>query len=207
MGDSGRHTKSYRNHHSLPHFPDNQDPVDPRRELGALVAISTGGAIGTIARYGFELAIPSSSGGFDTAIFIANLAGAFVLGLFATVVVTHLKALERFTPFFAVGVLGGFTTFSTMEVDTVQLIRAGHAELAILYLAATVIGGAAACLIGQLIPGLVKSRSGNPPTGSEILTTGAKDYSLNLGNRTPGKGNPPSRPAKRHGSGTSGLER
>ncbi len=58
-----------------------------------------------------------------------------------------IAALLR--PFLVVGILGGWTTYSTLAVDSVHLFQFGHSPLALAYLAATLFGGLAAVLIGH----------------------------------------------------------
>ena len=54
-------------------------------------------------------------------------------------------------PFLAVGVLGGFTTYSTFAVDVVRMVGAGHDVLAGAYVLVSVLGGVAAVVAGLLL--------------------------------------------------------
>lgn len=102
-----------------------------RPSLIALVAL--GGALGTAARVGVTLVVPSW-GAFDTAIFAINVVGAFVLGLL-------LERLLRSGPdegarrgarlFVGTGVLGGFTTYSSLATETASLAGAGGTDLVV----------------------------------------------------------------------------
>jgi len=102
-----------------------------RPSLIALVAL--GGALGTAARVGVTLVVPSW-GAFDTAIFAINVVGAFVLGVL-------LEWLLRSGPdegprrgarlVVGTGVLGGFTTYSSLATETAQLAGAGGGDLAV----------------------------------------------------------------------------
>jgi CrcB protein len=110
-----------------------------------LAVIAAGGALGAPARYGVSRLIHVAPGSFPWATFVTNLSGAFVLGAFLTL------ALERSDTgrwhalrlFFAVGFLGAFTTFSTMAVETVTLVKDGDVVLGVGYLVASVAAGLA----------------------------------------------------------------
>jgi len=122
--------------------------VARRPEPDVLAAIAVGGALGTLARYEVAQAIHVAKDTFPWPTFIVNMTGAFVLGLFLTVV------LERFPParyaraFFGIGFLGSFTTFSTMAVETVTLVKDHKAALGIGYLLTSVAVGLAVCWLG-----------------------------------------------------------
>ncbi len=124
--------------------------VRTRPAPDVVLAIALGGALGAPARYGVAQVVQVSPSGFPWATFWTNLSGAFVLGLFVTLVVEHLPA-DRFRylrPFFGVGFLGAFTTFSTLAVETATLVKDGHAALAVGYTLATVAGGLALAALG-----------------------------------------------------------
>ncbi len=130
-----------------------------RAEPGVLMAIAIGGALGTLARYEVAQAMHVAKDTFPWPTFIVNVSGAFVLGLFLTVI------LERFPParypraFFAIGFLGSFTTFSTMAVETVTLVKDGKAGLGIGYLLVSVAVGLAVCALGIRVARLGPARS------------------------------------------------
>ncbi|MFF2397418.1 fluoride efflux transporter FluC [Nocardia sp. NPDC058114] len=126
------------------------EPVDPdidmgqprqRRELarshGAILAvISLGGGIGGLARYALTQAWPAAPDGFPWAVFTINLIGSMLLGVLMVVVTEVWTAHPLVRPFLGVGVIGGFTTFSTYSNDIHTLF--GHAPVtALAYLATT----------------------------------------------------------------------
>ncbi|MEU8897237.1 CrcB family protein [Nocardia sp. NPDC048505] len=121
-------------------------PVDPDTEnvrgepvAAVLVVIALGGALGALGRYGLTLAWPASPGGFPWAVFTINVAGSFLLGALM-VVLTEVRPAHPLTrPFLGVGVLGGFTTFSTYANDFRALLQPATAGTAALYLAGTLI--------------------------------------------------------------------
>lgn len=98
-------------------------PVDPDvggfAEHGPVVAvIGVGGALGSLARYGVNEALPYA-GGFPLSTLLENVVGSLLLGALL-VVLTELRTPHRLArPFLGTGVLGGFTTFSTYAVDSI----------------------------------------------------------------------------------------
>lgn len=112
--------------------------------------VALGGAIGTAGREGLTLAVPNI-GAYPSTIFAVNIVGAFLLGVL-------LDALVRRGPdaggrrairlLLGTGVMGGFTTYSTLATDTALLFRDGAAGLAVTYSLATVLVGAAATALG-----------------------------------------------------------
>lgn len=105
-----------------------------------VAAIALGGAIGAIARHGIGTAVPVAPGGWPWATLLVNLSGCALVGALM-VLVTEVRAAHRLTrPFLGVGVLGGYTTFSTFALDVVSLSDAGVPALGLGYLAATTVG-------------------------------------------------------------------
>jgi CrcB protein len=108
------------------------------------VWVGLAGAAGSIARYAIGLGVDQSH--FPWATLGINVSGAFVLGLFLTIALGHLSVAVM-TPI-AVGLIGGFTTFSTFAWEGFTLGRTGRAGVALIYVAVSVIGGLAAAWIG-----------------------------------------------------------
>jgi CrcB protein len=106
-----------------------------------LAAIATGGFLGTLARYGVELAWSPSAGGFPWATFVINTSGAFLLGVILTVLLERFRRDRFVRPLVCVGVLGSWTTMSSLAVESDLLVRHGQAVVALGYLAATVVAG------------------------------------------------------------------
>ena len=99
--------------------------------------VGLGGAAGSILRYAIGLNVDQSH--FPWATLGINLSGAFVLGAFLTLALGHLSVAVM-TPI-AVGVLGGYTTFSTFAWESFTLSRNGRAGTAFVYVAVSVVGG------------------------------------------------------------------
>lgn len=120
-----------------------------RGDPWTLAVIFAGGFAGTLARYVVEDAWTSPAGHFPTATFAINTSGAFVLGLLLTVLLERLRARHRLVrPFAVTGVLGGWTTYSTMVVEAVTIGHAGDVTLAAGYLAVTLVCGITGVALG-----------------------------------------------------------
>ena len=90
------------------------------------VDIAAGGAIGAMARHGLNQLIHQRhlSSTFPTGIFVVNVIGSFAIGLLAGIIVAdRMKVSLEMRTFLIVGVLGGFTTFSSFSLDTVTLLN------------------------------------------------------------------------------------
>lgn len=106
-----------------------------------LLAVSLGGALGALLRFGLAELFPEVvDGGWPWGTLIANLLGAFLIGLVATsTLVTEGPSWMR--PLLITGVLGGFTTFSAFALELGVLLDAGRVLAAAAYLLVTVLGG------------------------------------------------------------------
>jgi CrcB protein len=115
------------------------------------LAVALGGAIGATLRYGVLLVFARpGSGALPWHTLGVNIAGSFLLGLLmALLPPTH--AAERWQLFVGVGVLGGFTTFSTFSLETVSLVQQGAAMTAAVYVVASLAGGLAGAWAGYAL--------------------------------------------------------
>ena len=120
-----------------------------------LAVIAAGGALGSLGRWALGQALAAPRGGFPWATFIENLSGGFVLGVLMIFVLDVWPPSRYIRPFLGVGVLGGFTTWSTYMLDTRALVVADRTPLAALYLFGTLIAGVAAVWAGILLARLV----------------------------------------------------
>ena len=116
----------------------------------AYLLAALGGALGALLRSAVAAALPSSSGGWPWATFLVNVSGCLLIGVLLTVLQARYPANPWLRPLLAVGVLGGYTTYSTFAVEVVRLVEAGAAPAAAGYVAASVLGGAGAVLVGLL---------------------------------------------------------
>ncbi|MET0765710.1 MAG: fluoride efflux transporter CrcB [Blastococcus sp.] len=114
----------------------------------AYLLAALGGVLGALARWAVATALPHSPDGWPWATLLVNLTGCLLLGVLTAVVTVRLPEAAWPRPFLAVGVLGGFTTFSAFAVEIVELVDAGAAVLAAGYVLASVVGGIVAVAVG-----------------------------------------------------------
>ena len=109
-----------------------------RRELAA---IFFGGAIGALLRYGLAQALPHDPGTWPWATFTVNVAGALALGYLTTRLQERLPPTAYRRPLLGTGLCGALTTFSTMQVELLQMLDGGETALAASYAAASLAAG------------------------------------------------------------------
>ena len=116
-----------------------------------LVAI--GGAIGSVLRYGTGVFVGSLwRNSFPLGTLLINIVGSLVMGLFIGLMARLLPTWQSDARlFFAVGVLGGFTTFSSFSLDAISMIERGDVLLATLYVVLSVAIAVPALYIGLII--------------------------------------------------------
>ncbi len=116
--------------------------------------VGVAGAIGALARYLLgRFFAERVSFPFPLGTFIINLSGAFLIGLLAGLVGRHIMSVTTQT-IAATGFLGGYTTFSTMQWESVQLIRGGSSVQGLLYLGGTFALGLLVAAGGWMLGGL-----------------------------------------------------
>jgi fluoride exporter len=124
-----------------------QRAVDP----GVLAVIAVGGVVGSEARYALHVWSPGGDGGWPWGTWWANTAGSLLLGALM-VVLTELTSPHRLLrPFLGVGVIGGFTTFSTVMVEVPGLMAAGRPGMALGYLVGTAVAALVAVAVGVTV--------------------------------------------------------
>lgn len=114
-------------------------------------AVAIGGAIGAMARHAVNAGAQRfwSGGTFPFSIFIVNALGCFAIGLLAgSLASARLQVGEVGRTFLIVGILGGFTTFSSYSLDTYTLLRGGYPGLALINAAGQVLVGLVALWLG-----------------------------------------------------------
>lgn len=122
-----------------------------RGQGAAVGAVALGGAVGALARWVFEALFPAPPGGFPITTFAINVGGCLLMGALVVLVAEARQAHPIVRPFLGVGVLGGFTTFSSYAVEARQLLDRGHLGTGALYLVATVVAALLAVLVGLTV--------------------------------------------------------
>jgi CrcB protein len=101
--------------------------------------------LGAEARYGLSRLMPHAASDWPWATLLTNVLGSALLGVLVAVLLGLPDPPQLARPFVGIGILGGFTTFSTFELDVHSLARAHRAAEAIGYAAVSVLGCVAAC--------------------------------------------------------------
>jgi CrcB protein len=109
-----------------------------RREL---LAIFAGGFIGAVARAEIGTQLANGGPSWPWATFLVNVAGAFLLGYFATRLQERLPLSAYRRPFLGTGICGALTTFSTMQLELLRMLDNGCIGRAIGYAAASIVAG------------------------------------------------------------------
>jgi CrcB protein len=123
----------------------------PAVRLPAVAAVAAGGVLGALTRYALTAAWPHHPGAFPWATWTVNVTGCLLIGVLMAFVTLRWPEQRLIRPFLGVGVLGGYTTFSTSVVDVQQAAAHGAAGTALLYLGATVAGALAAVWLGSAV--------------------------------------------------------
>ena len=120
-----------------------------------LLAVAMGGAVGSLLRYFVASAIQSpAQTGFPWGIFVVNVTGGFAMGVFTELAALKLNISPELRAFLTVGILGGYTTFSTFSLESAILLQRGAYGTAAAY-----IGGSALLSIAALFAGLALVRA------------------------------------------------
>lgn len=150
---------------AIPCSVHSLDPVDPdvdlhipmirgelvRHHLSVLATIAAGGAVGATARQLVGEVWPSAPGTFPWGTFLINVSGSLLIGILIAVL-AHVPPQHRLLrPFLGVGVLGGFTTFSSYAVQSHDLVTSGHPLVAVVYLGGSVLSALLAVVAGVLL--------------------------------------------------------
>ena len=114
----------------------------------AYLLAALGGAGGALARWALTETLPSSPTGWPWDTLLVNLTGCFLVGMLLAVLAGRSPQPAWAQPLLGVGVLGGFTTYSAFAMEVVRLVEGAALLLAAAYVLASVVGGAAAVVLG-----------------------------------------------------------
>ncbi|MFE8699508.1 fluoride efflux transporter CrcB [Cytobacillus sp. FJAT-54145] len=111
--------------------------------------IGIGGVVGSLLRYGVSiLTLELLNRGFPYGTLIVNLIGSFLLGWFTTNILQKNKISRHFSLAIGTGLIGSFTTFSTLSNEVLTLIQNGLITEMVIYILVSLIGGLFLAFIG-----------------------------------------------------------
>jgi fluoride exporter len=117
--------------------------------MNPYLLVGLGGALGAMARYGIGTAVPAPANGFPLATALINIAGSLAMGVLIGVLAkTTPQYQNEIRLFVAVGIFGGFTTFSSFSLDAITLIERGDFLLATVYIVGSVLLSLAGLFVG-----------------------------------------------------------
>ena len=129
---------------------------------GVVIAISLGAAFGSLGREGLALLFNATgTGSFPWGTLVANLTGAFLLGLMATCI-DRLIRHRLFRPFWEIGVVRSYTTLSTFSLESIALLEAKAWTAFIPYVAVSVFGGLLCIWLGDRLGTRLSLEEGTP---------------------------------------------
>lgn len=116
------------------------------------LVVLAGAGLGGLTRYALGTWIMARSGvRFPLGTFLINISGSFFIGLLMTLLTERLHPHPNWRLFLVVGVLGGYTTFSSFEYETLQAVRDGERWMGLLYVAGSVLLGYVAVWLGAAL--------------------------------------------------------
>ncbi|MBB3086175.1 fluoride efflux transporter CrcB [Geodermatophilus sabuli] len=127
----------------------------------AYLLAAVGGVLGALARWGVGTALPHSPAEWPWATLLVNLSGCLAMGVLLALLAAHSPEPAWVRPFLAVGVLGGYTTYSAFAVEAVGLGDAGRLGAAAGYVAASVVGSVLAVAAGARLVRAARDRPGS----------------------------------------------
>jgi fluoride exporter len=125
-----------------------------RSGAAVLLAIAVGGMVGAVGRHAVSLLLPTPTGGVPWSTVVVNASGCLLIGVLMVLIMEGRQAHALVRPFLGVGVLGGYTTFSTYAVDIQVLLVGGRPGTALAYF----VGTAAIALVAVQL-GVVLTRA------------------------------------------------
>ena len=122
-------------------------------DFSTCVFVAVGGALGTLSRYGIGVAAAPLSQTLPWGTILINILGSFIIGFFGTLTLAHgrFPVPESLRLFVMVGFCGGFTTFSSFSLQTLDLLRSGSVSRAAANIMLSVILCLCAVAIGHAV--------------------------------------------------------
>ena len=115
--------------------------ADSRADWRELAAIFCGGAAGGLLRVWLGVTFATGTGSWPWTIFLVNVTGSVALAYFVTRLQERLPLSTYRRPLLGTGFCGAYTTFSTMQVEVLEMLDHGHVGLAVGYSVASLAAG------------------------------------------------------------------
>ena len=106
--------------------------------MGTVLAVGVGGGLGALARYYIAGWVQPAGAAFNWGIFVVNITGGLLMGMIVEAGALKLNLSPELRSFLTVGILGGYTTFSTFSLDSVLLLQRGEYAQAAFYVIGSV---------------------------------------------------------------------
>jgi CrcB protein len=119
--------------------------------MGTVLAVGVGGGLGALARYYIAGWVQPAGAAFNWGIFVVNITGGLLMGMIVEASALKLNLSPELRSFLTVGILGGYTTFSTFSLDSALLLQKGQYGLAAAYVMGSVILSILALFVGLWI--------------------------------------------------------
>ncbi|WP_132876630.1 fluoride efflux transporter FluC [Tamaricihabitans halophyticus] len=123
-------------------------PAGGRRVWDVALVVAVGGALGSMARYAMELALPARPGEFPFGTFLSNVLGCLAIGALMAVLTESSRPHRLLRPAVGVGFIGGFTTLSTYVMQAMESGWVGARIIALSYLLGSLLCGLLAVACG-----------------------------------------------------------
>ena len=120
--------------------------------MNNLLVVFIGGGIGSLGRYLISQVIKTGSNGFPFTTFWVNITGCFAIGILYSIFSQQNQTLRIF---FTVGLLGGYTTFSSFGLETIGLFQRGQYQTGFFYVILSNIFGLIAVYFGTKVSSLL----------------------------------------------------
>ncbi len=121
-----------------------------------LVVVAIGGAVGSVARYLIGNFVSKNyHGSFPIGTFFINIVGCFLMGFFMSSLIQKEMADTTWRLFLCVGLLGGFTTYSSFGYEAITMLTQGKTLMAGMYAGCSVVVGLFAAITGMIVAKIV----------------------------------------------------
>jgi CrcB protein len=113
-----------------------------------IILVFLGAGFGGVLRYAIGNIIKWNGTSFPWATFVVNIIGSFLIGIILAYSLKNETFTTNYKLLLTTGICGGFTTFSALSAESLQLIKQGNWMLALAYIICSIVLGIAACGIG-----------------------------------------------------------